>query len=253
MSNKTLKQVYDQSCERPLEKSTGPKSSSIKPSALGSPCLRKIFYSYTKVDPDYGFPLKNARIANLGTAIGKMLHDAWDSQGIVIRFRKPDGTYYKNRDGTDDLEFRVSCPELGVKLGKIDVVCVLDDGLWLGEVKSIHDFGYKGLEGPKPDHMIQGVLYLYLFNQHLKDGLFAHIPELAKFTKANGIRFYYYGKNASEAKEFVVTSADEVFKSIVAKIQVVQAAAQAKQLPPKTPDYCNSCDWRTKCGKNQVE
>lgn len=218
---------------------------------LGSPCIRKIYYSYNKSPEDIGFPLANSRIANLGTAIGKMLADAFYKEGIAIKFRKPDGTYEKDYDGSDDFEFRVTSPDLGVKLGKIDVVAVLDDGLWLGEIKSIHDFGYSELKGPKPDHLIQGVLYLYLFNKALKDGEFSHIEELKGFEKANGIRFLYYGKNKSEIKEFVVTTADEVFKLIVTKIQQVKWHSENDVLPPMTPDYCNSCSWKDRCAKNK--
>lgn len=252
MINKSLKQVYDRSCTRPLDPNPKKGTPSIKPSMLGSPCVRKIYYSYNKVPEDIPFPLPNSRIANLGTAIGKMLADAYYKEGIGIKFVKPDGTYHKDFDGSDDYEFRVMCAELGVRLGKIDLVCILDDGLWLGEFKSIHDFGYSGLQAPKPDHLIQGVLYLYLFNLALKNGEYSHIPELAKFTKANGIRFVYYGKNKSEMKEFIVTTADEVFKQIVVKIQLVMDYSTRKELPPKTPDYCSTCSWNKKCAKNQA-
>lgn len=252
MSNKDLKSVYDRSCKREASKSSK-TSPSIKPSMLGSPCLRKIFYSYNKVAEDFSFPLENSRIANLGTAIGKMLADAFIKEGIAIKFRKPDQSFYVDSDGQPDFEFRVSSPDLGVKLGKIDVTCVLDDGLWLGEIKSIHEFGFGQLIGPKPDHLVQGVLYLYLFNKALKDGEFAHIEELKNFDRANGIRFLYYQKNKSVLKEFVVTAADDVFREIVHKIELIKDFSAKAILPPKTPDFCNSCPWRTKCANEQKE
>lgn len=213
--------------------------------------MRKIFYSYNKVPEDFAFPLSSARITNLGTAIGKMLADAYYKEGIGIKFKKKDGTFYKDFDGSDDFEFRVSSTDLGVKLGKIDLICILDDGLWLGEIKSIKWEQFEGLAGPKPDHLIQGVLYLYLFNLALQSGEYAHIPELANFTRANGVRFLYYGKDKSELKEFIVTTADEVFTQIVHKIEQVKWYSAANQLPPKTQDYCSTCSWRTKCKKNQ--
>jgi CRISPR/Cas system-associated exonuclease Cas4 (RecB family) len=98
---------------------------------------------------------------------------------------------------------------------------------------------------------MQGVLYLYLFNRDLAEGKFAHIPELANFKKANGIRFVYYNKNKSVMKEFVVTTADEVFKAIVMKIQTVKQYTEQGILPPMTPDYCKTCAWSVKCSKNQ--
>jgi hypothetical protein len=251
--NKSLKQVYDRSCSRPLFKSTGKKSApSIKPSMLGSPCMRKVYYSYNKVAEDIPFPLENSRIANLGTQIGQMLADAFIKEGIAIKYRKPDGSYYiDDNTGLPDYEFRVTSPDLGVRLGKIDVTCVLDDGLWLTEIKSIHEYGYGQLTGPKPDHTIQGVLYLYLFNLALANGEYAHIPELANFKKANGIRFLYYQKNKSTLKEFVITQADDIFRQIVMKIQTVKDFSDKKVLPPKTEDYCKTCSWNVKCAKNE--
>lgn len=250
-SNKTLTQIYDRSCERPIPEKKEKSTPSIKPSILGSPCMRKVYYSYNKAPEDIPFPLKSARITNLGNAIGKMLFDAYDKEGIAIRFTKPDGTYYLNDDGTPDYEFRLTCPDLDIKLGKIDIVCVLDDGLWLGEFKSIGENGYRTLRGPKDDHMIQGVLYLFLFNLALKEGLFSHIPQLAKFTKANGVRFVYYRKDKSTLDEFFVTTGDELFKRIVNKVMVVKAHTENGTLPPPTEDYCDNCTYKFRCAKNK--
>lgn len=250
-SNKTLKAVYDRSCHRPIPppSKSGP---TIKPSMLGSPCVRKVYYSYNKAPEEIPFPLAGARITNLGTAIGKMLFEAYDREGIAIKFRKPDGTYHKDhKTGEDDFEFRLTSPELGIKMGKIDLVCRLDDGLWLAEIKSIKWEQYQELKAPKPDHLIQGVLYLYLFNLALKSGEFAHIAELNGVEKANGIRFLYYGKDKSELKEFVVTTADDVFRNIVLKIQTVKDHSENNTLPPKTFDYCKSCAYQTRCAQNK--
>lgn len=249
-SNNNLKDIYDRSCSRPLVKSNG--TPSIKPSVLGSPCLRKVYYSYNKSPEDIPFPLTSSRITNLGTAIGKMLFDAFDKEGVVVRFTKPDGSYYVDEHtGELDYEFRLTCSELGVKLGKIDLTLILDDGLWLGEVKSINERGYKELKATKADHLIQGVLYLYLFNKALSDGEFKHIKQLDKFTKANGIRYLYYCKNKSELKEFVITSADQIFKNIVLKIEQVKYASENNILPPPTADYCNNCTYQFRCKQNK--
>lgn len=250
-TNKSFKAVYDRSCVRPLNPNQKKSAPSIKPSMLGTPCMRKLYYSYNKVPEDVAFPLDSARITNLGTLIGKMVADAMIKEGVAIKYRNPDGSYNKDFDGSDDFEFRVESPELGVRLGKIDITAILDDGLWLGEVKSIHDYGYTELAGPKPDHMLQGVLYLYLFNKALREGKFSHIAELNGFTKANGIRFLYYGKNKSVMKEFVVTTADEIFRQIVVKIQTIMEASKLKALPAKTPDYCKTCSWKPTCDRNQ--
>lgn len=250
-SNKSLTQIYDRACARPMPKSSGGKPS-IKPSILGSPCLRKVYYSYNKAPEDIPFPLENARITNLGTVIGEMLADAFYAEGVGIKFRKPDGSFYvDDRTGKPDYEFRLTCPELEIKLAKIDLVFTLDDGLWLGEFKSINERGFKELKGPKPDHNIQGTTYLYLFNLALKEGKFAHIPELANYTEAKGIRYVYYWKDKSQLKEFAVTKADETFKSIVFKIEEVKSHTANQTLPPKTPDWCQSCTYQRRCAANK--
>jgi hypothetical protein len=252
VSNKNLKQIYDRSCERSIPENKSNSGPSIKPSILGSPCLRKVYYSYNKAPEDIPFPLTSSRITSLGNAIGKMLFDAFDKQGVVVRFRKPDGTYHVDQHtGEVDFEFRLTSPELGIRLGKIDAVLILDDGLWLGEFKSINDRGFKELKAPKGDHTIQGVLYLYLFNKALKEGEFKHIPELAKFDKANGIRFLYYYKDKSELKEFFITTADELFRQIVLKIEQVKWFSENNQVPPPTEDYCRTCAYQFRCQKNK--
>jgi len=251
--HKNLISVYNKSCQRPVATSTKNKIPSIKPSMLGSPCVRKNYYSYNKVDEDIAFPLANARIAELGNAIGRMLVEAFIKENILIKFKKSDGTFYKNQNGEDDFEFRVSSPDLGVKLGKIDAVCVLNNELWLSEFKSIKYDQFVELRAPKPDHLIQGVLYLYLFNKAIKDGEYIHIQELSSFPKAQGMRFLYYGKDKSELKEFVVTEADEIFKQIVLKVELIKDYTTRQELPPKTEDYCRSCPWQKKCEKNQLK
>lgn len=254
MSNRNLKEIYDRHCARPIPKTDLNKKStpSIKPSMLGTPCMRKLYYSYNKAPEDIPFPLTSARITNLGTAIGEMLFNAFDAEGVVVKYTKEDGTYYiDEHTGKVDYEFRLTCPELGVKLGKIDLVLTLDDGLWLGEIKSINERGFKGLKGPKPDHIMQGVLYLYLFNLALKEGKFKHIPQLAKFEKANGIRFLYYWKDKSELNEYLVTSADQIFKNIVLKIEQTKYSSENDILPPPTEDYCQNCTFKFRCAKNK--
>jgi len=250
-SKKDLITIYNKSVDRPRKKSKTKSTPSIKPSMLGSPCMRKNFYSYNKVEEDIKFPLKNARIVKLGDAIGNMLFEAFEKEGVAIRCRKPDGSYYTGFDGKPDYEFRLTYPELGVKLGKIDLVAVLDSRLWLGEFKSINERGFRTLNGPKPAHLVQGVLYLYLFNKALSEGMFDHIEELEPFTKAEGMKFLYYQKDGSNLKEFSVTQADDTFKSIVQKIQQIKWHAEEDVLPPKTPDFCGTCPWKNKCAQNK--
>lgn len=249
-SNKDFKSVYDREFVRPVKVMKEGKKSTIKPSLLGSPCIRKIYYNYMNTQEEIAFPLKNARVTTLGSLIGKHLAETFYKQGIGIKFHKEDGSFYTDYDGSPDFEFRVDSEELQIALGKIDMVARFDDGIWLGEFKSINERGFKELNGPKPDHLIQGVIYLYLFNKFLKEGKFAHIKELEGVTKVRGIKFVYYHKDSSTLKEYSVSVADQVFIQVVTKIQEVMWFAQNDQLPPPTLDWCKSCPYQQRCAKN---
>lgn len=229
-----------------------PPSFKIKPSSLGSKCLRKAYYTAASVPEDYGFDLKGKKRMKLGDAIHEMLHSVFKKSGILIEYYNPDGSINKDwKDVTkDDLEFPLSEPDLYIKKGKIDAVLKMEDGIWLGEYKSINENGFSSLAGPKEDHIIQAVIYFFLFNRALAEGKFAHIKELEGVTRAQGIRWLYVNKNDTEMKEFTMTQADQIFVNIVNKITVLKNLFDTKTLPPKTQDWCNSCNWRDKCKKN---
>jgi CRISPR/Cas system-associated exonuclease Cas4 (RecB family) len=251
-NRKDLKSLYDSVVKREPRVHKPGKDRSIKPYLLGSPCIRKIYYNYTNTPEEKNsFPNSSARIGELGLAIGQMLADAFYKTGAGIKFRKEDGSFHTNKDGTPDYEFRVSSDELQIKLAKIDMVVILDDGLWLGEFKSMSGFNYAEARTPKPDHLVQGVTYLYLFNKALKEGKFAHIPELSGYTAAKGIKFLYYNKDKSDMREFAVTTTERTFMEIVTKIQEVIWYADHDQLPAATPDYCKSCPYQKRCEANK--
>ncbi len=248
-----LTRIFVDSLNRGGFKPSTSKRFKIKPSMLGSPCLRKIFYSATRVPEDFDFPISGKKRMKLGEAIHHMLETVFKKEGILVQYYNPDGSIPKDFNGEDNREFPVQSPELFIALGKIDAVFIIDGKLWLGEYKSINTNGFNSLMKPKDDHLVQGVTYFYIFNQHLKDGKYSHIKELAGFEKAEGVIFLYIHKDDTEFKEFEYTQADTVFKSIVQKIFTIKQFADRKELPPKTPDFCSSCGWRTKCKKNQIE
>lgn len=226
----------------------------IKPSILGSKCNRMIFYSATGVSEDVPFPLVAKKRMVLGNAIGDMLTEKFLAQGILLKYRLPDGTI-KVRDGKEDIEFPVSSDELYIQKGKIDGVFVIDGKLWIGEYKSINQNGFDQLTRPHNDHLIQGVSYLYIFNKLLQEGKFSHIPELQPFTKAEGLIILYVNKNDTDMKEYVITNADQSFTGIVGKIMQIKYFAENNILPPCTPDYgrtCN-CNWKVKSKNNQIK
>lgn len=240
-----------------LESTTSTKTATaspfkIKPSMVGSPCLRKNYYAAAYVPEDYDFDLSGKKRMVLGDAIHEMLHGVFKKAGILIEYYNPDGSKNKDWKNPDklDLEFPLVCPDIFIKKGKIDAVLIIDGELWLGEYKSINMKGFSGLMAPKPDHVIQAVIYWYVFNKLLADGAFKHIKELEGFDRAKGVRWLYVNKDDTELKEFTMTDGDKIFTEIVEKIMKIRDHFERKELPEKTKDWCTSCPWRTKCSKN---
>ena len=259
---RTLIQIFDQTLDSPevstetttsiISGKTKPPSFKIKPSMLGSKCLRKVYYSSASVPEDYPFDLQGKKRMALGDAIHSMLHDTFKKAGILIEYYNPDGSInmdWKNPT-KEDREFPLVCPDIFIKKGKIDAVMVIDGELWLGEYKSINMRGFESLNGPKDDHIVQAVTYWYVFNKLLSEGAFAHIKELQGHTRAKGVRWLYVNKDDTSMKEYSLTQGDDVFAKIVEKIVKIHGMFETKTLPPKTEDWCRSCNWRTKCSKN---
>lgn len=223
----------------------------IKPSMIGSKCERKIYYSSAGVEEDYGFDLPGRKRMALGDAIGAMLHDTYKKAGIVVPYVNPDGTPHR-KFGFAEIteEFPLECSDIFIKHGYIDDVVIIDGELWIAEYKSTNQNGFNGLTTAKVDHIIQGVIYWYVFNLLLAEGKFSHIPQLEGFTKAKGVRWLYVNKDDTDMREFTMTEGDEFFAQIVNKIMNAKRNYDTKTLPPKTPDWCNSCNWRDKCKKN---
>lgn len=246
---KLLTKIFENNLLKDKYPPSKSKSFRIKPSSLGSPCLRKIYYDSARVEPDFPFPLSAKKHMKLGDAIHDMLTDVFLDEGVLVKFHKPDGTFYTD-NGKPDYEFRLKSEELGFKLAKIDGVYIIDGKLFLGEYKSINTNGFGTLARPKDEHLIQAVCYFHVFNKMLKEGAFSHIKELNGFEKAEGIIFLYVHKNDNEFKEFLVTDTNSMFISIVEKIIKISDFYNKKELPPKTQDWCNSCPFRMKCSKN---
>lgn len=249
-ADKLFTKLFDEIIDRPLSKSSSKKSPKIKPSMLGTPCLRKLYYSYNRVEEDEKFPLKNVRIMKLGTAVGDMFAETFREAGLLIDYVDEDGNTPTGFDGKPNHEFPISIPEFEIPQGFIDLVAVIDGKLWLGEVKSSNNFAFGKLRNPKSDHLIQGLVYLYAFNKMLKAGKFKHIKALNGFSAAEGIRFIYLNKDSSTMKEFTITRDDKAFIQIAKKIALIKKYSSAKTLPSMTEHFCGSCQWRVKCAQN---
>jgi hypothetical protein len=228
-----------------------PDTFKIKPSMIGTRCLRKAFYACTEVPEDYPMPLNVQRICKMGDAVGDMLTAEFRKMGVLVDYYNKDGSV-PQMFGRENREFPIHDPDIYIKRGYIDGVFVLDGKLWLGEFKSINSNGYKYLNGPKMEHYCQGLLYLYVFNKLMEKNEFEHIRELAPFKKAEGIIFLYVNKDTSTMKQFSVTKDDAFFTQIVNKIITLKHYKDTNTLPPWTEDWCNSCNWRDKCAGNKI-
>lgn len=249
MSIPNLIEIFDQTLltEKPLDYVLKPK---FKPSSLGSPCLRKIYYSYLRVPEDYKPDLKGQLIFRLGDAYGEILCKTYREAGILIDYVKEDGTYKTAIGGFGfDYEFPMRDKDLEIS-SKTDAVLLIDGKLWLGEWKSIGANGWKYLKDAKPEHKIQGAMYLYFFKEALRAGKFSHIPALQGITDVEGVIFLYWNKETNERRQYAYTDLSNEFESTIHKIVTVKEYQARNELPPKTTDWCQSCSFRDKCAKN---
>ena len=226
----------------------------FRPSMLGSPCMRKVFYSYLNITPDYPFSIKSKKIMELGNKVHDMVTSTLREAGVLIDYMKKDGTPKLSFfTGEPDYEFPLKDSELEVS-AKVDAVVVLDGELWIVEIKSIkHEEFLKLKNNPKPDHLLQGTIYYYLFNKLLKEGKFSHIERLANFTQAKGLKFVYVDKTTMDILEIDKKASDKIFMDIVSKILKIREYNNSRELPPKTPHFCANCQWRDKCLANLLE
>lgn len=250
-----LVKIFDEAMvapEFPPDPSYKPKKK-FKPSVLGTPCLRKIFYSYMKVEPDYKVDFQGALTFKLGDFYGGVLVDMYRKAGILVDYLDPKTGKYRdhmNKPGFD-LEFPVVDYDIEITWAKIDAVLVIDGKIWLGEFKSIKDDKWKWLKEAKPEHKVQGGLYLYLFKESMRQGKFKHIPQLKDMTAddVEGIIFLYWNKGTNERRQFVHTDLEKEFEATIQKIFEVKDHVKRNELPKKTEDFCNWCEFRDRCSR----
>lgn len=226
-------------------------SPKFRPSYLGTPCLRKIYYSYYRVEPDELPNLKGQKIFRVGDALHSMISQIYRDAGVLVDYRNKDGSYRKHISGFGfDYEFPLKDYDLEIS-SKIDAVLKIDGKLWIGEWKSCSGKKFMPLKGAMPEHIIQGAMYLYLFREQLKAGKFSHIPELDGITDVEGVIFLYLNKeNLDDYKEFAYTDLELPFMNVIEKILKVKDHCSSGTLPPGTVDNCQWCDYKNKCAIN---
>ena len=224
----------------------------VKPSDLGSPCMRKILYSYLRVNPDQKIKPEQKRIFDTGTIIHELIGDWVKGAGLLIEYKDPKtglvpiGKYTKKPDP----EFPIVVPELDITIGKIDALIMLDGKLWIGEWKSSKGEKFDDMTDAQEEHKMQANTYVHLFEYCWARGDYDHIEELKEFKEVSGVRFLYLNKNNSELKEFVVPKEDSSLDAVVEKICTLKKYVEDKALPPKTEHYCFFCNWNLSCKKD---
>lgn len=224
----------------------------IKPSDLGSSCMRKIYYSYLRTEVDQKITPDQKRIFDTGDAFHDMMKEWTKGADCLIEYRDPKtgqipiGKYSKKPDS----EFPISVEELYIKKGKIDAILELDGKLWIGEFKSSKEEKYGDLTDATDEHKMQANTYVHLFEYCWQRGDYDHIPELKKYTEISGVVFVYANKNDSDLKEFIVEKTEAALDEIVKKVMDIKAYVERKELPPGTEHYCFFCNWKTKCKRN---
>ncbi len=247
-----LIKIIENQIEQKEKTSNSYKSKPVfRPSYLGSPCLRKVFYSYLRVEKDFPDPLQLKKYATLGVQINDLLADFFRKSGNLIDYHNEKGEFSTNWNDPAklDLEFPINDSDLNLK-GKMDAILIINDKLYIGEFKTATVNSFKNLKGPKEEHLIQGITYLHCFSKALKEGKYDHIERLKGITEVSGIVFLYVNKDDLSMKQFLITDGSEIFEKIVNKIFYIKEASENQTLPPKTEDWCGSCAWRNKCLQN---
>ena len=224
----------------------------IKPSDLGMESLRRIFYSYMRVDPDQKIEAKLKRIFDTGDAYHDMMKTWVKDMGILIEYKDPEtGEIPIDKwSGKPNSEFPVNIVELEVKNGKIDAILLVDGKIWIGEFKSAKDSKWQPIDEPMDDHAMQANTYVHLFEYCLQRGDYAHIKELNGFTEVEGVIYLYINKDTSELKEYVCEKDSSDLDPIVKKIVKIQEYREKKKLPPCACNPKAWCPYNKKCAKN---
>lgn len=229
---------------------------SIKPSELGTPCPRKLFYSFLKVPKDRKLKADIKRIFDTGEAIHHMkrswLQDlAAEDPLLYIEYKDPQtGEVPINKwSKKPDPEFPLTVEELEIRQAKIDGLGIINGKLWIYEFKSMKAEKFQKLKDVLPEHKEQAGTYVHLVEYCLHRGDFKHIKELEGITEVAGVIYLYLNKNDSDLKEFIVEKDESTLDPIVEKILKNRDYVNRKELPPcERCDYF--CDWKRKCARN---
>lgn len=145
-------------------------------------------------------------------------------------------------------EVRVTLPDLNTT-GAADQVVIFSDGdAELEEFKTIKEWGYKKLTGPKDDHLQQ--VKPYMLGLRLFGGTDENGKVLAPLgDRLKRVRFVYIEKQVLDTKEFVVEwdpAWEDEYRSLIADLD--SYIADPNSLPPRMPSGTKGkphwmCSW----------
>lgn len=242
--------------EEPKKSNSKP---SFKPSALGTPCLRKLFYSYNRVTPDYPFPLKASKVMRVGSGLHEAIQEIFRNSGTLIDYLDSNGEpRIDPRTKKPNYEFLLKDDDININMAFADMIVEIDDEIWLVELKSINTKGYgwnKRTKKPKPEHLLQAHICYFMFNKMLKNGKFKHIERLNRHKSLAGVKVMYVERDTFNDMVFSqrIKPGDlTALKPIIQKMAKIKARTKEKKLPPKTDYFCSTCEYRDKCKKEQI-
>lgn len=265
MKNKTpIQNIVDKKLEEKYNTKdpTYTPAPNMRPSFLGAQCLRKIYYNFLRVKPDYGWTADKIKNFERGDYTALMVKQQLRDCGMIIDYKNEKGEtplHWKTKQ--PDPEFPVNDKDLSIKNAKIDGLGILknvegvEPGLWIFEIKSINEKGFQKylIDGPKPEHKQQGMLYTFLLEKGLEEGSYKHIPELTGYLEVKGVIFIYVNRENDNDpwKEYVVPKNGEIFLNTIQKIVKTKDYIEKDTLPPKTEDrLCDYCEFRYSCVKD---
>ena len=208
------------------QRAAEPRDPTVFAASSSGECPRMRTLRAQRVPPTETIGAEGLLVFAFGDAVEEVVAAALQAGGCVVSDRQREVT--------------VPLPDGGVVVGHIDGLLA---GNVLLEVKSIHEFGFKLLTEPKPEHVAQVTLYMA--------GL------QAQGLNVTTAQLLYISKGASKGKdwgrEFTVPFDAALLTTLLATWAEVYSYVHSHELPVRPAGYaqlkypCTYCDWCTHC------
>ncbi len=200
------------------------------PSSI-SGCQRKAVYEFRGVPKTDDRSPRERRVLFLGTSFHEIVQSAVKASPLVAEVHT---------------EVRILVPELNLT-GSADQLLIFEDGTAeTQEFKTIKEWGFKNLNGPKDDHLEQVKAYLFALRQYggvSDEGIV--IPPLGD--RLRGARFTYIEKQTFDTKEFTVEWDPAWEQELHDRLNALETyRADALSLPPRMPMEKGKPHWMCK-------